>query len=258
MGVAAGDVNQDGLLDLLVTNFLHESCTLHIQHPGSLFQDETAQSGLREPSLSMLGFGTQFLDADRDGFLDLVVANGHVYDLSNQGTPYRMRPQVFRNLGRGQFREELSAGKYFQQLLLGRALARLDWNRDGLEDFVVSHLDAPAALLTNTTHSTAHFLSIQLRGRDCNRDAVAAIVSVEAGERTLVRQMTAGDGYQACNQRLLHFGLGDYDDPVTVHVRWPCGRRSTYPSVAIDREILLIEGSNRAFLLIGNSPSDRE
>ena len=244
MGIAAGDANGDGLLDLFVTNFLNESNTLHIQNPPGVFHDETARFGLREPSLTKLGFGTQFLDVDCDGALDLVVANGHVYDLSAKGTPYRMRPQLFRNLGDvGRFREETSAGPYFEQLLLGRGLARFDWNRDGLEDFVVSHLDSPATVLTNTTQSAGHYLAVHLSGRIGSRDAVGAIVEVKTTKQSVVRQMTAGDGYKASNQRRLHFGLGADDEPVELLVRWPGGQVSTFSQVSIDCEILLIEGS---------------
>ncbi|MGE5194132.1 MAG: FG-GAP-like repeat-containing protein [Deltaproteobacteria bacterium] len=243
MGIAAGDANQDGLLDLFVTNFLHEGSTLYVQGPGGLFLDETARFGLREPSLSTLGFGTQFVDADRDGLPDLVVANGHVYDMSERGEPYRMKPQFYRNLGRGRFREQLPGGTFFQRPQLGRGLARLDWNRDGLEDFAVSHLDTAAALVTNATSSAGHFLAVHLRGRTCSRDAIGTIVTVEAADRVLVRQLTSGDGYQASNQRIVVFGLGQHHEPVRVRLRWPGGREADYPSVPIDREVLFVEGS---------------
>jgi tetratricopeptide (TPR) repeat protein len=244
MGIAAGDANQDGLLDLFVTNFLHEGSTLYVQGPGGQFLDETARFGLREPSLSTLGFGTQFLDADRDGLPDLVVANGHVYDMSERGEPYRMGPQFYRNLGHGRFREQSPGGAFFQRPQLGRGLARIDWNRDGREDFAISHLDTTAALVTNTTAAAGHFLAVHLRGRFGSRDAIGTIVSLEAGDRVLVRQLTAGDGYQASNQRILLFGLGPHHEPVRVHLHWPGGREVEYPSVAVDREVLFVEGSS--------------
>jgi tetratricopeptide (TPR) repeat protein len=243
MGVAAGDANQDGLLDLFVTNFLHEGSTLYIQAPGGLFLDETMRFGLREPSLKTLGFGTQFLDADLDGLSDLVVANGHVYDMSERGEPYRMRPQFYRNQGRGRFREQLPGGAFFQRPQLGRGLARLDWNRDGREDFAVSHLDTAAALVTNTTSPAGHFLAVHLRGRTGSRDAIGAIVIVEAADRVQVRQLTAGDGYQASNQRILIFGLGPHYEPVRVRIRWPGGQEINHLSVPVDGEVVFVEGS---------------
>ncbi|MCA9117898.1 MAG: VCBS repeat-containing protein, partial [Planctomycetaceae bacterium] len=164
MGVAAGDVNDDGLLDLFVTNFHNESNTLYQQISPGLFSDETRTAQLHEPGLKMLGFGTQFLDADLDGVLDLIVTNGHIDDLSDTGIPWRMPGQVFLGLGGGRFEQipaEL-AGEYFTGSYLGRSLARLDWNRDGLEDAVISHLDAPVALLTNRTAPHGNFVSLQL------------------------------------------------------------------------------------------------
>ena len=101
----------------------------------------------------MLGFGTQFLDADLDGRLDLVIANGHVDDLSKLGQPYRMRHQVMHNVGGGRFVEidAKGLGPFFEKELLGRGLARGDLDRDGREDFVISHLDDPVAVLVNRT-----------------------------------------------------------------------------------------------------------
>ena len=172
MGVAAGDANQDGLMDLFVTNFFLESNTLYGQERHLGFSDRTAFAGLREPGFAMLGFGTQFLDGDLDGLPDLVVTNGHVDDYSFQDRPFRMRPQYFRNTGGERFVELHPRGPFFELEQLGRSLATLDWNRDGREDFVVSHLDTPVALMTNQTSSAGHFLVVNLRGVLCSRDAI--------------------------------------------------------------------------------------
>jgi tetratricopeptide (TPR) repeat protein len=244
MGIAAGDADGDGLLDLVVTNYFHEGNTLYRQQPGHYFVDETRRAGLREPSLAMLGFGTQFLDADLDGLPDLVVANGHTDNYSVSGQPYRMRPQLFRNVGVGRF-EELSPGSlgaYFEGAYLGRGAARLDWNRDGREDFLVSHLDAPVALLTNWSASTGHYLAVRLHGVTSDRDAIGTTVRVTAGGKTWARQLVAGDGYMASNQRQLIFGLGTSDrvDEVTVH--WLSGKKQSFRELPVDREVIVIEG----------------
>jgi hypothetical protein len=130
--------------------------------------------------------------------------------------------------------------------LLGRALARLDFDRDGREDFAVTHLDAPVAMLRNETPDAGHFLSIQLRGRESNRDAIGATVTVvsTSGE-SRVGQVTAGDGYQSSNQRQLIFGLEDASTATKLVVRWPSGTVEEFSDVAADRELILVEGHAR-------------
>lgn len=244
MGVAIDDVNGDGLFDLYVTAFYRESSMLFLGQPGAMFADRTGEAGLKEPSAPMLGFGTQFLDADLDGWPDLVVTNGHIDDLTESGVPYRMPAQFFCNLGCGRFKElhcdEL--GSFFARRQLGRGLARLDFNRDGREDFVVSHLDTPAALVANATSSAGHFFSLQLRGVESNRDAIGTIVRVTSGGRTRWKQLTAGDGYQASNQRQLVFGLGEQTAIDELVVRWLSGREQHFARVAADAEYILVEG----------------
>ncbi|TXT36400.1 MAG: hypothetical protein FD138_994, partial [Planctomycetota bacterium] len=244
MGVAADDADGDGLTDLFVTNFYNEYNTLYRQLPGGVFSDVSNVARLKEPSLAKLGFGTQFIDGDLDGWPDLVVANGHVDDFRSHGIPFRMQAQYFANLGGGQFTElpAQQLGDYFQQELLGRGLARIDWNRDGREDFVVSNVNSPVCLVTNQTVETGHFLALQLRGVESNRDAIGAVVKVTVGRRTRTKQLTAGDGFQASNHRQLLFGVGDSVTVDELSVRWPSGREQSFRDVRIDTEYLLIEG----------------
>lgn len=244
MGVAADDADGDGLTDLFVTNFYNEYNVLYRQLPSGGFSDISNTARLKEPSLAKLGFGTQFIDADLDGWPDLVATNGHVDDFRSHGIPFRMQAQYFANLGAGRF-AELPAeqlGDYFQQELLGRGLARLDWNRDGREDFVVSNLNSPACLVTNQTAETGHFLALQLRGVDSNRDAFGAVVKITTHGQTRTKQLTAGDGYQASNQRQLLFGLGDDVIVESLSVRWPSGREQIFRNVTGDSEFMLVEG----------------
>jgi tetratricopeptide (TPR) repeat protein len=245
MGVAAGDADGDGAIDLFVTNFHGEPNTLYRQRKDSTFDDETLKWKLDRPSLSKLGFGTQFLDADLDGRLDLIVANGHIDNFSHDGrTEYQMRAQFFENRGTAGFREIDAGllGSYFAKKLLGRSMARLDWNRDGKEDVVVMHLDAPVALLENTTPQSGRFLALKLCGVQSNRDAIGAIVSVATRNRTVTRQLTAGDGFQASNERILVFGLGDDSTVSKVTVAWPSGLRDEFTNLPADSRWIVVEG----------------
>ena len=182
---------------------------------------------------------------------DLVVANGHVgnYKRRGQQQPYQMRPQLFRNTG-GQFVEQSStAGDYFQRQLLGRPLARLDFDRDGKEDFVVTHLDAPLALLHNRTQQTGNYLALRCQATVGNRDAVGAQVVVRVGDQRRYRTITAGDGYQSSNDKRLVLGLGKSTSVDSITVRWPGGGKSKFGPQQANRELLLIEGDDQPHIV---------
>ncbi len=244
MGVASGDANADGLLDLFVTNFYAESNVLYQQSADHRFTDATRRANLREPSFHMLGFGTQFIDGELDGWPDLIIANGHIDLTFAHGNPDRMPPQYMRNTGGGNFAELTaeSLGPYFQGRYFGRALATLDWNRDGREDVCISHLESPAALLTNTTPAVGNHLAVRLRGVASNRDAIGAIVTVEAGGLKRVKHVIGGDGYLVSNQRQLVFGLGAEASVDRLSIRWPSGTTQVFEQVPPNQEIMIVEG----------------
>jgi len=251
MGVACGDADGDGMLDLYVTNFYQESNTLYRQIAIGQFADVTRTARLRDASFAMLGFGCQFLDADLDGWEDLAVTNGHIDNLTSIGEPYKMPSQIYRNLGRGTFTEVLakSLGSFFEQNHLGRGLARLDWNRDGRDEFAISHIGEPAALLVNTTRSTGHYMAIRLRGTDCSRDAIGATIQLTVGNRRFLKQLTAGDGYQASNERQLIFGLGQNELVDELQVRWPGGAVDSWKNLASDQTVLIVERASKIWTL---------
>ena len=251
MGVASGDVDGDGILDFLTTNFSAESNTLYIGQGEQSYVDKTSEFGLHAPTLQSLGFGTQFLDANLDGWLDLLITNGHVNDFRYKGEAFRMPPQLFRNIGGEGFVEESrdTLGEFFAGQYLGRGLAVLDWNRDGRPDAAISHLDVAAALLTNMTRSAGNYLAVGLRGIESERDAIGAIVTVKAEGRVLVRQLTAGDGYQASNEHQLLFGLGNATTIDDLQIAWPSGTVQNFSHPGINRQLVFVENNDTAFEL---------
>lgn len=250
MGVATGDADGDGRLDLFVTNYIRESNTLYRQIGDGMFADETRAAGLRDPGFAWLGFGTQFLDADLDGHPDLLVANGHLDDFSYDNQPLEMPTQVLRNTGGGKF-AELSAkelGPYFERHRIGRSVATLDWNRDGRADAAVGTLDEPSALLLNES-AAGNFVALSLVGTTSARVPIGARVIAEIGDERRVLQLTAGDGYQASNEKRLILGLGAATQIDRLTVRWPGEREEELGAVAAGREYRVIEGRGLVELL---------
>ena len=250
MGVACADINRDHLPDLFVTNFAKESNTLYQSSPGGFYVDATQSADLRAPSFDPLGFGTQFLDADCDGWYDLVVVNGHIDDFQN--TSYRMKPQFFQGQSDGRFQELQSenVGRLFGEPRLGRSLALVDWNRDGLRDFVSTDLEGSIVLATNRSTTKHHSLRLRLIGTLSSRDAIGAKVKVliaPGSERTI--QLTAGDGYQASNERVIEIGLGLMDHVESLEIRWPSGVITRWNHVSADEDYVAIEGHEELQLL---------
>lgn len=250
MGIAADDANGDGRIDFFVTTFKDEPKILFLQDASGMFVDSSTLSGLGGPGLPFVGWGTQFLDADCDGHPDLVVTNGHVDDYRNEGGEYHMRPQFFQNTGAGRFVElrAQDCGAWFDHKYLGRGLARLDWNRDGRMDFVVSHIGDPASLVTNHTQNAGGYLNVRLHATTTARDAIGAVVDVVLGRRTLSKQLVAGDGYMASNERVLQFGLGASPAADRIEVRWPSGNVSRIAAAPANATIVLIEGRQQCVL----------
>jgi len=226
MGIAIADFNSDRATDLFVTNYFNESNALYLNDASGLAQDQSTAKGLRAPSLRMLGFGTQPIDADRDGDFDLVVTNGDLDDFSHEDREFTMPAQLFENRGNGTFREMSrdESHDFFSHTYRGRGLAKLDWNRDGRTDFAVSHLDTPSALVTNQTQSNGKTIQLQLVGTTSSRDAIGAKVILESGTDAWQQQLTAGDGYQSSNERLLSFSAAEFDEEITITISWPSGK----------------------------------
>ncbi len=243
MGIASSDFDDDGNWDLFVTNFFNESNTVYTQFSGEIFGDSSQQSGIRESSLSMLGFGTQAIDGELDGLEDLIVGNGHVDDFEHKDIPYRMPLEYYRNTGKANFKQPppSQTGTVFEQPMLSRSMAIIDWNNDGRAEVAISRLDDPVMLLENTTAKPGEFLAVQIVGTRSSRDATTARLVATVNGRQIVRQFTAGDGYQSSNQKQVVFGLGTDDLVQELIVQWPGGQSQKFTNIAAGQTIILRE-----------------
>ncbi len=250
MGIASGDLNDDGYSELFVTNFYHESNTLYESIGGRLFEDKSGVANVAADSMDVLGFGTQLLDANLDGVLELAVTNGHVDDLVREGKPYSMPTQFF-TIQNGAFSlyNSEKLGDYFRNDHLGRSMVTVDWNRDGRADLAIGHLNEEYALLTNTCSTAGNFITLRFSGIQSSRDAIGVSVSYMLNDRRVVRQLTSGDGYHASNQHEILLGCGSADFVESITVVWPSGQQQILSNIATNARYLLREGDKTLFLL---------
>jgi tetratricopeptide (TPR) repeat protein len=255
MGVACGDLDGDGRPDLLVTNFYGES-TVFFRNLGGTFTDATAAVGLAAATRQSLGFGIDLIDADRDGRLDVAIANGHVNDL-RPNFPFRMPAKLLVG-GQGGRLADVSdrAGACWLVPRMGRGLAVADLDNDGRQDVLVVAQDQPLAYLHNRTDG-GHWLTLRLEGRESNRDGVGAKVAVIAGGRRHVGLRLGGGSYLSASDPRLHFGLGPAQRVQAVEVTWPSGRVGRYLNLRSDAAFLLREGDERPMPLKGFAAENR-
>ncbi len=230
MGIASGDYDNDGVQDLFVTNFSLEINSLFRNDNDGFYTMTTFEAGLADPSFSKLGFGTQFLDADNDGTLELFVANGHVWDNVSEITPslsYRQQCQIFGNTETGQFRDlSETAGRFFKRSIVARGVAVGDYNNDGAADILVTCCDEPPILLRND--SPVHdYVKIRLIGTQGNRDGIGAKVWVHTDEVTQFREVTCGGSYASGSEQTLLFGIGAHRTLQSIEVKWQNGHTQT-------------------------------
>jgi hypothetical protein len=239
MGIAVGDYDNDGWLDLFVTNYINETNTLYHNEGTGYFFDESATSGLGPVSLPWLSWGTHFLDYDRDGWLDLLHVNGHTESeasLADPTTTWAQRDFVFRNNGDGSFVDvtaEVAPTLLEQRPARGAAFADLD--DDGDIEVLVNNQNGPALLLECRGAENRHWIGFRTVGTRSNRDGVGAYVEVHAGSDRFVREVRAGGSFLSGNDPRVLVALGDRTavDSVTVH--WPSGTRTVHRSPEIDR-----------------------
>jgi hypothetical protein len=247
MGIAAGDYNHDGLVDLYLTHFSDDYNTLYRNEGGGTFADISRQAGLAASSIPFLGWGTAFLDYDNDGHADLFVANGHVYsgvDKLGWGTTWTQRPLLYRNVEGKKFELSPAAtGSALAALYSARGAAFGDIDGDGKVDVVLNNLDAEPAILRNVTASSHNWLVLDLAGGpQSGRHAIGAVVLLRAGGQLQRGDVVGGGSFGSHSGFRLHFGLGRAVEVDSLEVRWPSGRRESFAIPSLNRAHQLEEG----------------
>ena len=245
MGVDMGDYDHDGRLDIFVTEFVDQSDTLYHNRPDG-FEDVSWKAQIALPSHPYVGWGTSFVDFDNVGWLDIFVANGHVYpqvDTIPGAAHYRQPMLLFHNQRNGTF-EEISAAAGLGDMPLAsrRGAAFGDINNDGCVDIVTLNVGEPPSLLLNHCQNGNHRALFRLLGTRSNRLAIGARVTVRSGKLTQMSEVKGGSGYISQNDLRQHFGLGNYDKMNDVLIRWPNGTAETLHDVPADFIYTIVEG----------------
>jgi hypothetical protein len=242
MGVAAGDYDGDGLLDIAKTNFSGDLTSLYHNDDGKFFTDVSREAGLGVRQL--LGWGVAFLDVDDDGWRDLIVANGHVYpevEGKQLGDTYLEPTILYRNLGTGKFQNVTEeAGPAFQVPRPARGLAVGDLDGDGRQEIVIVNMNSVPSLLKNQG-AHGHFLNVSLTGTKSNRSAIGARVIVTVGNRKMIDEVMSGGSYYSQNSFTLHFGLGEAREVEQVEIHWPSGILQKTGRVRADQTVKILE-----------------
>jgi enediyne biosynthesis protein E4 len=245
MGIAVGDYDHDGWMDLLVTNFAEDYSTLYHNHGGQ-FDDVTYEAGLGTAGYNQLKWGTGFIDFDNDGWQDLFVANGHIYPQADKaGNSYRQRNQLFRNLRNGRFALVPDAESGFTEARSSRGAAWGDLNNDGLIELVVNNIDQEPFLYAPSHKPAGGWVRFTLAGTKSNRDAIGARVRVTANGMTQTNEVRSGESYVSSCDLRLHFGLGRASKIDRVEIRWPEGHVDVHEHLDINREYTFREQESR-------------
>ncbi|MEW6130876.1 MAG: CRTAC1 family protein [Acidobacteriota bacterium] len=247
MGLGVGDYDNDGLVDFYITNFSDDSNTLYHNDGDGNFIDVTFQAGHGELTFPFLGWGTNFLDYDNDGWKDVFIANGHVYpnvDKQQWGTSWAQQPLLFRNLSNGKFaRVGAAPNSALAQAYQGRGLGIGDLDDDGRIDAVINCVDSHPAVLKNVLKNAGHWVTFKLVGdttQKTPRDATGSIAYVTTGNMRQRQDVLSGASFASTNDQRLHFGLGQATKIDKLEIKWANGKS----------EIVKIDGCDKVFTIV--------
>ena len=265
MGLGVGDYMNNGLIDLVVTDFSDDYKTLYRDDGDASFTEVGSEAGIAQIPVPFVGWGVGFPDFDNDGWKDILMVNGHVYpqvDEHNWGTTFAERPLLFRNLHNGKF-EYVPAvkGSGLATLTSGRGAAFGDLFNNGKIDVVISPIDGPPVLLKNVNPDHHHWVELKLvgganpaTGKTSPRDAMGATVYLSANGIRQREDVMSGGSFISSNDQRPHFGLGDATDAGTAEIHWPSGAIENVKLPAVDRIFTITEGKGITGVLCEKQP----
>lgn len=248
MGVGFADYDNDGNIDIFVTNFESEQNTLYRNLGEKGFLDVAAETGIAQLSKPFVGWGTTFVDLDNDGWLDLPIVNGHVYpqmDLvkDEKAAGFRQHFLLQRNNGNGRFTDVTKdSGLDGLPLKSRRGAAFGDLNNDGLMDFIVTNLGEPPTVLLNTSENNNGKIILKLVQNGKNKDAIGSRVILKTTKKMMIREVQAGSSYLSQNDFRLHIGLGIDEKIESVEVRWSDGQTERISNVQANKLNTIVQG----------------
>ena len=243
MGVAIGDYDTDGHLDIFKTHFINDTDVLYHNEGKGNFNDRTlaAKLGIETRFAS---WGTGICDLDNDGWPDIFFVTGSVYPETDKllpQNPYKSPRILFRNLGNGTFEEIENAGPGVSAPHSSRGCAFGDFDNDGDIDILIFNMNEAPSLLRNDVKGKHHWLKVKLIGTKSNRSGIGARVLVRYGDRTQVQEVLSQSSFYSCNDSRLHFGMGAATT-ADVTIRWPAGSTEKYAAIKCDQLITIREG----------------
>jgi hypothetical protein len=263
MGIAAGDYENNGLIDFFISDFSDDYKVLFHNDGNASFTDVSYKAGIAQSTIPFVGWGDGFIDYDNDGWLDIFEANGHVFPQVDQhrwGTSYAERSLLFHNVPDGLHGRKFEnvppvKGTGMADVIPARGAAFGDLFNNGKIDVIINPEDGPPVLLRNVNPDHHHWVELGLvGGQKSPRDATCATVYLKANGMRMRQDVMASGSYISSNDRRLHFGLGDATDAGTAEIHWPSGVREFVKLPAVERIYTITEGKGITGALCAGKP----